>query len=407
MSPEPKTFRRNKGIPISTFVGYVCKKHIRNRCSLRAPSKPPAQTGEIMEKDRALIMMVDDSRTSLTAGVAVLSASWSVQTALSAAKMFEALEQSKPELILLDVNMPGMTGFEAIQILKKQPETQDIPVIFLTGSSEHESELAGLKLGAVDYITKPFIPELLCQRVATHVLLKRQQHELENYNKNLQHMVDEKTKTIVKLQNKILAVTAEMIESRDGTTGKHIANTQRHLKILLQAAIRAGFWKEQTADWDIELILNASQLHDIGKIAIEDKILRKTEKLTNDEFAEMQQHVSRGVNIIARLQDGEVDNRFLQYAKIFAGFHHEKWDGSGYHLGLAGEEIPLLSRMLTVCDVYDALTADRSYKKAFSHEEAVKIIIEGKGTHFDPTLVSLFEECAEMFRQREEAPQTS
>ena len=352
-------------------------------------------------------MMVDDSRTTLTAGVAVLSASWSVQTALSAAKMFEALEQSKPELILLDVNMPGMTGFEAIQILKKQPETQDIPVIFLTGSSEHESELAGLKLGAVDYITKPFIPELLCQRVATHVLLKRQQHELENYNKNLQHMVDEKTKTIVKLQNKILAVTAEMIESRDGTTGKHIANTQRHLKILLQAAIRAGLWKEQTADWDIELLLNASQLHDIGKIAIEDKILRKTEKLTNDEFAEMQQHVSRGVNIIARLQDGEADNRFLQYAKIFAGFHHEKWDGSGYHLGLAGEKIPLLSRMLTVCDVYDALTADRSYKKAFSHEQAVKIIIEGKGTHFDPTLVSLFEECAEMFRQTEEAPQTS
>jgi len=212
-------------------------------------------------------------------------------------------------------------------------------------------------------------------------------------------MVDEKTETILKLQNKLLTIMAEMIESRDGTTGKHIANTQRYLKILLHAAVEKGLWSEETAEWDIQLLLNASQLHDVGKIAINDDILRKPSKLTDEEFHEMQQHVSRGVNIITRLQQGEEHSRFLQCAKVFAAFHHEKWDGSGYLVGLSGEQIPLLSRMLTLTDVYDALTAVRSYKKAFSHDKAVEIIKKGKGSHFDPALVDLFETCSEAFRQ--------
>jgi len=350
-----------------------------------------------MEKNRTLIMLVDDCRTNLLAGKAALSEDWSVQTIPSAAKMFETLEWSMPELILLDVDMPDTTGFEAIKKLKSQPATRDIPVIFLTAMSESANELEGLQLGAVDYITKPFSPPLLRQRVAMHLLLKTQQRELENYNKNLQRMVDEKTRTIFKLQSKIITAMADMLEGRDGTTGGHITNTKRYLEIILSAAVmRADIWA-QSAEWDTELLLHASQLHDIGKVAISDSILKKPGKLTAEEFEEMKRHTSLGMHFIDRLQDDEDDSRFLEYAKVFAGYHHERWDGSGYPHKLAGEAIPLLGRMMALADVYEALIADRPYKKAFSHDEAAKIIMEGRGTHFDPALVNLFEENVKRF----------
>jgi putative two-component system response regulator len=212
-------------------------------------------------------------------------------------------------------------------------------------------------------------------------------------------MVESKTKTILKLQNKILAAMAEMVEGRDGTTGDHITNTQRYLKSLLSAAINAGLWPEQTSQWDIEQLVQSSQLHDVGKISISDSVLKKPGKLTEEEFWEMKQHVRFGIGFIERLEDGEEDSRFLGYAKIFAAFHHEKWDGSGYPHGFSGENIPLLGRMMAIADVYDALTSERPYKKAFSHAEAVRIITEGKGTHFDPALVNLFEEVAGTFRR--------
>jgi putative two-component system response regulator len=354
-----------------------------------------------MEHSRKLIMLVDDNRTNLLAGKTALSENYTVLTVLSAVKMLEALEWRMPELILLDVDMPEMNGFEAIKILKSRPETRDIPVIFLTAMSESANELEGLQLGAVDYITKPFSPPLLRQRIMLHLLLENQKRELRNYNDNLQDMVEAKTKTIFKLQNKILAAMAEMVEGRDGTTGDHIENTQMYLRGLLSAVINAGLWPEQTAQWDIELLTQSSQLHDVGKISISDSVLKKPGKLTAEEFAEMKQHVIFGVGFIERLEDGEEDSRFLQYAKTFAAFHHEKWDGSGYPHGLSGEGIPLLGRLMAIADVYDALTSERPYKKAFSHEEAVRIILEGKGTHFDPTLVNLFEEVAGTFRREQ------
>jgi len=352
-----------------------------------------------------LIMLVDDSGANLLAGKAALMESYKVLTAGSAEIMLETLEWSRPELILLDVNMPGMNGFQAIGILKERPETRDIPVIFLTAMHDGASELKGLELGAVDYIAKPFSPPLLRKRVELHLLLEdqkrvleEQKSELQKYNDNLQGMVEEKTKTILKLQNKILEAMAEMVEGRDGVTGDHIAKTRRYMRILLSAVMGAGLWSEETSGWDVELICQSCQLHDIGKIAISDAILRKPGKLTDGEFAQMKRHTTLGVGFIEKLADDEPDSAFLRYAKIFAACHHEKWDGTGYPGGLSGNDIPLLGRLMAIADVYDALTSARPYKKAFSHEEAVVAILEDRGTHFDPALVDLFERVAEQFR---------
>jgi putative two-component system response regulator len=364
-----------------------------------------------MESVRKLVMLVDDNRVSLMDGKMALADEYRVLTAVSAKNMLEALEWSKPELILLDVDMPGMDGFTAIRMLKERQETRDIPVIFLTAMNDSASELEGLRFGAVDYITKPFSPPLLRKRVELHLLLEtrerelqasnrileEQKRELRNYSCNLELMVEAKTKTVLKLQNKLLTAMAEMVEGRDGATGNHIANTQRYLKILLSAVDDAGLWSGQTAGWDVGLLLQSSQLHDVGKIAIRDGILKTPGKLTVEECAEMKQHVAFGVGFIEKLEDGDEDSQFLRYAKTFAAFHHEKWDGSGYPGGLSGEDIPLLGRMMAIVDVYDALTSERPYKKAFSHERAARIITEGKGTHFDPALADLFERIAGTF----------
>jgi putative two-component system response regulator len=360
-----------------------------------------------------LIMLVDDSGANLLTGKTALQEGCKVLTAGSAALMLETLEWSKPDLILLDVDMPDMSGFEAIGVLKARPETRDIPVIFLTAMNDSACELQGLELGAVDYIAKPFSPPLLRKRVELHLLLQeqtrvledqkrvleKQKSALQHYNDNLQAMVAEKTQTILKLQNKLLEAMADMIEGRDGVTGDHIANTRRYLRILLAAVIHAGLWAEEASTWDIELLCQSCQLHDIGKIAISDSILQKPGALTAEERATMQQHVAFGIGFIERLEDGdEASSAFLRYAKLFVKYHHEKWDGTGYPDGIAGEEIPLLGRMMAIVDVYDAPTSDRPYKKAFSHEAAVRVIQDGKGKHFDPEMVSLFEQVAGQLR---------
>ena len=344
-------------------------------------------------------MLVDDSGTNLLAGKAALSENYKVQTVGSAALMLEALEWGMPDLILLDVDMPEMDGFEAIKILKERQETQGIPVIFLTAMNDAASELKGLELGAVDYIIKPFSPPLLRKRVELHLLLKDQKAELQNYNDNLQHMVEEKTQTILKLQNKLLTAMAEIVESRDDVTGNHIARTRQLLKILIYAVIESGMYKEEASGWNIELLCQSCQLHDVGKIAIPDSLLKKPGKLTPEEFAEMKQHVAIGVEFITSLESDDDDSAFFSYAKTFVKYHHEKWDGTGYLLGLSGEDIPLLGRMMAIIDVYDALVSDRPYKRAFAHGEAVNIIIDSAGTHFDPTLVKLFEQVSDQFHE--------
>jgi putative two-component system response regulator len=351
-----------------------------------------------MESEKKLVILVDDNIANLKIGNNFLEEKYTVATAPSAAKMFSLLKNNAPAIILLDIDMPEMNGYEAIKILKSNPETKDIPVIFLTAKSESENELEGLSLGAIDYITKPFHPALLLKRIEVHLLVEGQRKELQYFNENLQKMVEEKTQGIIDMQNALLKTMAELVECRDDITGGHIERTQRGIAILLEEIEKSGVYREETEGWDVDLLLQSSQLHDVGKIAISDNILKKPAKLSNEEFNEMKKHASFGEEIINKIETLAKESDFLNYAKIFAASHHEKWDGSGYPRGLKGNEIPLLGRIMAIADVYDALTSVRPYKKAYSHEEAVRIITEGSGTQFDPELVEIFIRTEEQFK---------
>jgi len=351
-----------------------------------------------MNTEKELIILVDDNPANLLAGINVLSKNYTVATAPSAEKLFGLLENSKPALILLDIDMPGMDGYETIKKLKAQELTKDIPVIFLTGKTESGDELEGLSLGAIDYITKPFQPPLLLKRIEVHLLVGRQTVELKNFNDNLQKMVEEKTQNVLELQDALLKTMAEMVEYRDDITGGHIERTQAGVKILLEEIERSGLYREETKGWNTNLLLQSCQLHDVGKISIADSILKKPGKLDNDEFDEMKKHTTFGEEIIKKIESMTKESDFLKYARTFAVSHHERWDGKGYPRGLKENKIPLLGRIMAIADVYDALISVRPYKKAFTHEEAAAIIIEGSGTQFDPTLVGVFTRTAEKFR---------
>jgi len=359
-----------------------------------------------MESDKKLVILVDDNLANLKIGNNYLEEKYIVATAPSAAKMFSLLKNNNPAIIILDIDMPEMNGYEAIKVLKTNPETKNIPVIFLTAKTESDDELEGLSLGAVDYITKPFNPDLLLKRIEVHLLvegqrkiLEKQAAELKNFNDNLRIMVEEKTQNVLELQNALLKTMAELVECRDDITGGHIERTQRGIKILLEEIRKHGVYLEETKDWDVDLLLQSSQLHDVGKISIDDSILKKPGKLTDKEFNEMKKHASFGEEIIKKIETLAKESDFLNYAKIFAASHHERWDGAGYPRGLKGNEIPLLGRIMAIADVYDALTSVRPYKIAFPHEEAVLIITKASGTQFDPALIEIFTRAAEQFRR--------
>ena len=350
-----------------------------------------------MEKKRRTIFLVDDDITNLTVGKKVLSPSYNVFTLDSATVMFEMLENLMPDLILLDVNMPEMNGHEAIKRLKANEKTAAIPVIFLTALNDEEMELKGLSFGATDYITKPFSPPLLLKRIELHLLVETQRRELLYFNKNLTQLVEEKTKTIEELKNAILSTLAELVEYRDEITGVHAASTQGYIKALIDAMKAKKVYYDELSLMNEELIIQSCLLHDVGKIAIKESILLKPDSLTTEEFELVKTHAAFGEKVILKLKEKTADSDFVEYARIFAVTHHEKWNGNGYPNGLKGENIPLLGRIMAIADVYDALVAIRPYKKSFSHEEAVQTILKGRGSHFDPLLTDLFGEIHHEF----------
>ncbi|MDR2079483.1 MAG: response regulator [Treponema sp.] len=352
-----------------------------------------------MKNGRQIIFLVDDNMTNLTTGKTILKDHYDIFSIPSGAKLFEMLEKVSPNLILLDIEMPEMNGYEAIKKLKAEQKTRDIPVIFLTAKKDPGSELEGLSLGAIDYIFKPFSPPLLLRRLENHLLIQTQKMALKDYNDNLQQMVQKRTQQVIELQNSILNTITEMVECRDDVTGGHIERTQNYLKLLVNKLLTEQIYWEEVSSWNLEFLIPSAQLHDVGKIAISDAILNKPGKLSSEEFDIMKRHTSIGEATIEDIMRTIPENDFLNHAKIFAGAHHEKWDGSGYPRGLKGFNIPLQGRLMAIADVYDALIAVRPYKQALTAMEAERIILEGREKHFDPVLTDLFKELAPQFAQ--------
>jgi len=343
-----------------------------------------------MESNYSKIIIVDDDITNLTVGKDALADRYDVFTAPSGEKLFQVLEKIKPDLILLDIEMPEMNGYEIIKTLKQKEKTTDIPVIFLTTVIDPMSEVKGLSLGAIDYITKPFSRELLLKRIELHLLVEEQRTELVNYSEGLERTLSRRTKAVFGLQNAILRTVAELVESRDNITGGHIERTQEYLELFVNLLFEHGIFKEELTKWDINLFVMSSQLHDVGKIAIRDNILMKPDKLTFEEFEEMKKHTIYGMDIVRKIEVSTPENAFLKHAKIMAGNHHERWDGTGYPGGIKGSDIPLQGRLMAIVDVYDALTNERPYKRKFTHEESLEIIKEGRETFFDPLITDIF-----------------
>ena len=353
-------------------------------------------------KNRYTIIVVDDDLTNLTVARNAIADKHDVFPAPSGEKLFVLLEKLTPDLIILDVEMPEMNGYEVMKILKGREDTADIPVIFLTGVIDPFSEVEGLGLGAVDYITKPFSKELLLKRIEIHMLAETQRKEMENYSQDLEVKVSKKTHIVFGLQTAILKTVAELVESRDNITGGHIERTQSYLRLLINSLLEHGIYFEELSSWDISLLIMSSQLHDVGKISIKDDILLKPDRLTVEEFEDMKKHSVFGMDIIEKIAKNAPESTFLKHAKIFAGSHHEKWNGTGYPFGTKGEDIPLQGRLMAIVDVYDALTNERPYKKAFTHDDSVEIIKEGKGTLFDPVLVDVFLKQEQEFKRIKE-----
>jgi putative two-component system response regulator len=356
----------------------------------------------------ARIMVVDDAAISLRLAKAALTGAEEIYTAPSGERMLELMDSARPDLIILDICMPGMDGFQVIRALKSDPATEEVPVIFVTGSSDTQTQAEGFRLGAVDFITKPFEPEILRARVGTHLTIRRQRkrlvaqsRELERLGRHMRARAAEEAGGALRLQGSLFEAVVDLLKWRGRMEGGIANRTSGFLRILMQGMSDAGIYAEEISPWDLSMVLRSSVLHDVGKISITDTILNKPGRLTEEEFEKMKLHTVKGAAVLARMgQDLPEDaGQFLTHARVFAESHHERWDGSGYPKGLVGGGIPLQGRLMAVCDVYDALVSKRPYKDPFPPGKAEKIIMEGAGTHFDPALVEAFARVREKFRE--------
>jgi len=331
------------------------------------------------------IFVVDDSDTNLSMAEEALDKLYRVMTMPSAAKMFSILEKIIPDLILLDIEMPDTDGFTALVKLKSNSSWANIPIVFLTAHTDAEMEARGFEMGAVDFITKPFSAPVLVNRIKTHL--------------DIDELIRERTAQLNRLQNSIVSVLANIVENRNKDNDGHIERTSAYIKILLDEMKRRGVYTDIISNWDTDKIIASARMHDLGKISIADLIVNKPGKLTEEEFTVMKTHAKEGEQIIDKIIAKTGDGEFLRNARLFAGSHHERWDGNGYPYMLKGEEIPLQGRIMAIVDVYDALVSERPYKKAFTDEEAVQIIMENAGTHYDPKLAEIFFSVKELFKE--------
>ncbi len=346
------------------------------------------------------VLVVDDTPDNLILISNLLGDDYRVKLANSAARgLAIARSDDPPDLILLDIMMPEMDGYQACLELKRDPQTAYLPVIFLTAKSEMQDEQRGLALGAADYITKPINPPILLARVATHLQVKQAADVLRDRNLWLEEEVQRRTREITAIQDVTILAMASLAETRDSDTGNHIRRTQHYIRALARHVRDWPRFSGQLSDATIDMLFKSAPLHDIGKVGIPDRILLKPGKLTADEFTIMQTHTTLGYEAINHAEQAlGTEVGFLEMAKQIALSHQEKWDGSGYPQGLAGEQIPLAARLMAVADVYDALICRRVYKAPMAHAQAVSIILQGRGSHFDPDLVDGFMAIEQTFQ---------
>jgi len=350
--------------------------------------------------DKKTVLVVDDTPDNLAVITGLLKDTYKVKAAPSGARALQIVQAgSPPDLILLDIMMPEMDGFEVMQRLKAMPAHRDIPVIFLTAKSTVEDEMRGLVVGAVDYITKPISPPIVLARVRNHLELKMARDFLRNENAYLEQEVARRTGQVAAIQDVTIRAMASLAETRDTDTGNHIRRTQEYVRLLAEKLQKHPRFAYFLSDDNIMLLYKSAPLHDIGKVGIPDRILLKPGKLTPEEMEIMKTHTTLGRDAIAAAEaELGVAVSFLGFAKEIAYSHQEKWDGSGYPEGLAGDAIPISARLMAVADVYDALISRRVYKPAMSHEKAVTIIAQGRGSHFDPDITDAFLSLAEEFQ---------
>ena len=352
-----------------------------------------------VEKPIATVLVVDDTPDNLSLMGGLLRDHYHVKVANQGEKALKIAQgEQPPDLILLDIMMPGMDGYEVCRRLKANLHTRDIPVIFLTARADMEDERQGLALGAVDYITKPISPPILLARVATHLALKASADFLRDKSAYLEREVALRTLEVQAIQDVTIMAMTSLAETRNNETGNHIRRTQLYVKALAEHLRDHPRFAHVLTDRMVDLLYKSAPLHDIGKIGIPDAILLKPGKLTVEEFEIMKTHTTLGRNAIE-----EAERRlgmrvaFLSVSKEIAYSHQEKWDGSGYPEGLKGDAIPVSARLMAVADVYDALISKRVYKPAFPHEQACATIVKGRGTHFDPDMVDAFVAIAQDF----------
>lgn len=342
---------------------------------------------------QATILIVDDTPGNVGVLAATLEDDYRILVATNGKKALQlASSADPPDLILLDIMMPEMDGYETCERLKASARTRSIPIIFVTALTEEADEARGLALGGVDYITKPFSPSLVRARIKNHIALKRHRDQLEE-------LVQERTRELMLTRDVTIEAMGALAEYRDPETGGHIKRTQGYVRLLAEHLQDHPRFCDYLDDDTIDLLYKSAPLHDIGKVAIADEILLKPGALTASEFEEMKQHTLLGRDAIIAAESRLGENSFLSIAREIAEFHQEKWDGSGYPHGLAGDDIPIAGRLMALADVYDALISKRVYKRPYTHTKAVELILEGRGTHFDPDVVDAFEKLHANFRE--------
>ena len=350
-------------------------------------------------EERKRVLVVDDVRSNILTLNEFLKDHYTVMMATSGEKALEfCFSRYKPHVILLDVIMSGMDGYDVCRQLKNNEETRDIPIIFITSMNEVSDEQYGLELGASDYIRKPVNPEICRIRIEHQIKLQEARSLLKDDRNHLERLVRERSEELNQTQDITIQCIASLAETRDNETGNHILRTRSHVTLIVKELAKNPLYKEELTPELIEIFGKSAPLHDVGKIGIPDSILLKPGSLTVEEFNQMKMHTVYGGDALMSAEKKLGSNSFLKHAREIAFFHHERWDGKGYPKGLKREEIPLAARIMAVADVYDALISTRCYKKAFTHSKSVEIINEGSGAQFDPLVIECFNKVKEEIR---------